>query len=186
MSSTLSDSELWLTFKNGDKKAISIIYRKYFPELYRYGLKFTPDTPLIEDTIQDLFAELIKNHKTVGVTDNILFYLLKSFRRKLFRKLEEAQRYNFVSEMADNYSFDVIWSAEQTFIRDEENEQRSAMFIKALSKLTARQKEAVYLRFTKELDYVVIAEIMNISIEACRNLIAKAVANLRLAVKRKD
>lgn len=184
--SNLTDSELWLSFKSGDQKAASFIYRKYFPVLYRYGLKFTPNTSLIEDTIQDLFAELIKNYKTVGVTDNILFYLLKSFRRKLFRKREDAHRYDLVGIMAEDYLFEVTWSVEQTFIRDEENERRSAILIKALGELTSRQKEAIYLRFTKELDYAVIAEIMNISIEACRNLISKAIANLRQGAKKKD
>lgn len=182
----LTDSEIWLSLKKGDKKAISLIYRKYFPILYRYGLKFTPNTSLIEDTIQDLFAELIKNHKKVGDTDNILLYLLKSFRRKLFRNLKNAHRYDIPDMIDEDLPFDAVWSVEQTLITNEENEQRSAKLIKALRKLTSRQKEAVYLRFTKELDYAVIAEIMHISIEACRNLISKAVSNLRQSVKRKD
>ena len=77
--SDLTDIEIWLSFKKGDNSAVSFIYREYFPVLYRYGLKFSADTFLIEDTIQDLFADLIKNRETLGDTDNILFYLLKSF-----------------------------------------------------------------------------------------------------------
>ncbi|MFA7140411.1 MAG: sigma-70 family RNA polymerase sigma factor [Proteiniphilum sp.] len=185
MSSNPTDWEIWLSFKRGDQKAVSFIYRKYFPVLYRYGLKFTQHSSWVEDTIQDLFAELIKNHKTVGNTDNIQFYLYKSFRRKLVRKLGHAHRYDLTGAMDDDPPFEVVWSVEQDLIREEENKQRSAMLIKALSKLTSRQKEAVYLRFTKELDYAVIADIMNISIEACRNLISKAVSNLRQAVNKK-
>ena len=184
--SDMTDSDIWLSFKRGDKKAVSFIYKEYFPVLFRYGLKFTHHTSLVEDTIQDLFAELIKNHKTVGDTDNILFYLLKSFRRKLFRKLDNAHRYDLTDVMTDDHPFEVVWSVEQDIIGDEENEQRSAILLKALGTLTSRQREAVYLRFTKELDYAVIAEIMHISIEACRNLISKAVSNLRQDVKRKD
>lgn len=184
--SDMTDSDIWLSFKRGDKKAVSFIYKEYFPVLFRYGLKFTHHTSLVEDTIQDLFAELIKNHKTVGDTDHILFYLLKAFRRKLFRKLDYARRYELTGAVADSYPFDVVWSVEQELILDEETKQRSAMLTKALGSLTSRQKEAVYLRFTKGLDYAVIAEIMHISIEACRNLISKAVSNLRQGVKRKN
>ncbi len=180
-----TDMELWLSFKKGDNSAVSFIYREYFPVLYRYGLKFSVDTFLIEDTIQDLFTELIKNRETLGDTDNILFYLLKSFRRKLVRKMENANRYDFTGEMTDEYPFEVVWSAEQELIVEEESKQRSSMLLKALSELTPRQKEAVYLRFTKELDYAVIAEIMDISIEACRNLISKAISNMKKQIDEK-
>lgn len=180
-----TDMELWLSFKRGDNSAVSFIYREYFPVLYRYGLKFSVDTFLIEDTIQDLFTELIKNRETLGDTDNILFYLLKSFRRKLVRKMENANRYDFTGEMTDEYPFEVVWSAEQELIVEEESKQRSSLLLKALSELTPRQKEAVYLRFTKELDYAVIAEIMDISIEACRNLISKAISNMKKQIDEK-
>lgn len=179
MISNKTDREIWLLFKRGDEETVSFLYGRYFPVLYRYGLKFTPDTSLVEDTIQDLFAGLIKNHKTVGDTDNILLYLLVSFRRKLFREQEYANRYDFAEEMGNDYPFEIVWSVEQDIIRDEESQQQSALLLKALGELTARQKEAIYLRFTKELDYAAIAEIMQISIEACRNLISKAVAGLR-------
>jgi RNA polymerase sigma factor (sigma-70 family) len=174
-----TDMELWLSFKREDNSAVSFIYREYFPVLYRYGLKFSSDTFLIEDTIQDLFTELIKNRETLGDTDNILFYLLKSFRRKLVRRMENANRYDLTGEMTDEYPFEVVWSAEHELIVEEESKQRSSMLLKALNELTPRQKEAVYLRFTKELDYAVIAEIMNISVEACRNLISKAISNMK-------
>lgn len=180
-----TDMELWFSFKKGDNSAVSFIYREYFPVLYRYGLKFSVDTFLIEDTIQDLFTELIKNRETLGDTDNILFYLLKSFRRKLVRKMENANRYDFTGEMTDEYPFEVVWSAEQELIVEEESKQRSSLLLKALSELTPRQKEAVYLRFTKELDYAVIAEIMDISIEACRNLISKAISNMKKQIDEK-
>ena len=53
------------------------------------------------------------------------------------------------------------------------------MLLRALNELTPRQKEAIYLRFTKELDYNATADIMDISVEACRNLISKAISTLK-------
>ena len=184
--SDLTDIEIWLSFKKGDNSAVSFIYLEYFPVLYRYGLKFSADTFLIEDTIQDLFADLIKNRETLGDTDNILFYLLKSFRRKLLRKMKKENRYDLTGEMTDDYPFEVVWSVEHELIAGEESDLRSSFLLKALKELTPRQKEAVYLHFTKELDYTVISEIMNISIEACRNLISKAISNIRKQINKKD
>ena len=99
--------------------------------------------------------------------------------------MENANRYDFTGEMTDEYPFEVVWSVEQELIVEEESKQRSSLLLKALSELTPRQKEAVYLRFTKELDYAVIAEIMDISIEACRNLISKAISNMKKQIDEK-
>lgn len=186
MLSNLTDYEKWCSFKKGDHQTVSLIYREYYPVLYRYGLKFTTHSSVVEDSIQDLFAEMIKNQKTIGYTDNILFYLLRSFRRKLIRKLNYANRYDSIDVMSDDLPFDVVWSVEQDFIRNEEKEEQSTMLGTILSELSSRQKEVVYLRFTKGLEYSVIAEIMGINVESCRNLISKAIFNLRNGVRRKS
>ncbi len=185
MNSTgLTDTEIWTSFKKGEEWAISCIYAEHAEKLYRYGLKFTSDISFIEDALQDLFAELIKNRKNIGDTDNILFYLLKSYKRKLLRKMQTEKR--FVSdEELQEYHFDVIWSIEHELILEEVSEQKSKMLLKALNELTPRQKEAIYLRFTRELDYNEVAGLMDISVEACRNLICKAISILKKWIEEK-
>jgi len=177
------DTQLWLSFKNGDENAIIFIYNEYYPVLYRYGLKFSPQSALIEDVIQDFFTDLIKNRQTLGNTDNILFYLLKSFRRLLFRKLQQKSRYDLSGEITDDYFFDVEWAADRDLLDREEEISRANLLSVALNELTPRQKEAIYLRFNKELEYAEIAQIMGISVEACRNLISKAIANLKKQIR---
>lgn len=180
----LTDSEIWTSFKKGEEWAISFIYAEHAEKLYRYGLKFTSEIPVLEDALQDLFAELIKNRKNIGHTDNILFYLLKSYKRKLLRKMQTEKR--FVSdEEVQEYHFDVTWSVEHELIMEEVSEQKSKMLLNALNELTPRQKEAIYLRFTKELDYKEVAGLMDISVEACRNLISKAISSLRKRIEEK-
>jgi RNA polymerase sigma factor (sigma-70 family) len=180
----LTDAEIWNSFKKGEEWAISCIYAEYAEKLYRYGLKFTPEIAVIEDTLQDLFAELIKNRKRIGNTDNILFYLLKSFKRKLLRKIQTQKRFVSDEELQD-YHFDVSWSIEHELILEEVSEQKSKMLLKALNELTPRQKEAIYLRFTKELNYSEVAGLMDISVEACRNLISKAISTLKKWISEK-
>lgn len=179
--SGLSDTQIWNSLKKGDDWAISYIYSEYSEKLYLYGLKFTADRLLVEDALQDLFADLIKKRKRLGHTDNILFYLLKSFKRKLLRKIKAEKRYK-KDEKITEYRFDVTWSIEHELILKEVSEQKSKMLLQALNKLTPRQKEAIYLRFSKELDYNAVAGIMDISVEACRNLISKAISILKKCI----
>jgi RNA polymerase sigma factor (sigma-70 family) len=174
----LKDTQIWKLFKEGDNQVFSFIYSENSEKLYRYGLKFTSDNALVEDAMQDLFAELIKKRKHLGNTDNILFYLLKSFKRKLLRKIRSENRYDRKDEI-DEYNFEVCWSVEQDLILGEDSEQKSKMLLQALNQLTPRQKEAIYLRFTKELDYKEVAGLMDISVEACRNLISRAISTLK-------
>lgn len=183
-STGLTDFKIWTSFKKGEEWAISFIYAENAEKLYRYGLKFTPDSALVEDVLQDLFADLIKNRKSLGDTDNILFYLLKSFKRKLLRKVQSEKRY-YRKEEIEGYYFEVTWSVEHDFILNEFSEQKQKMLSEALQNLTPRQKEAIYLRFTKELDYNEVAGLMDISVEACRNLIAKAISILKKCISEK-
>jgi len=92
--------------------------------------------------------------------------------------MESKKKYSNGTE-PEEYQFEVVWSIEHDLIIEEEANQKKTSLLKALDKLTPRQKEVIYLRFTKELDYCSIAEIMNISIESCRNLISKAIFNIK-------
>lgn len=177
-SSCPTDSEVWTSFKKGEEWAVSSVYSEYSKKLYWYGLKMTTDVILVEDVIQDLFADLIKNRKQLGTTDNILFYLLKSFKRKLWRKLQKENRLD-LRDNPEAYYFEVTWSVEQEIILKETSDKKHELLLEALKQLTPRQKEAIYLRFSKELDYDMIAEIMDISVEGCRNLISKAIRMLK-------
>jgi RNA polymerase sigma factor (sigma-70 family) len=177
-----SDAKTWYRFKQGDEDAFSAIYSGYSKKLYWYGLKFTHNHSLIEDSLQDLFFELIKNRKNIGDTDNIFRYLLTSFRRKLFRKLKMESRYDLSNDKYD-YSFDVMYSVEHDMVLEDNTNQRNLLFMRALQQLTPRQKEAIYLKFTNGLDYEEIAGIMEMSLEACRNLIYRAVKMLREIIR---
>ncbi len=177
----MTDKEIWIRFTKGDDHAFSWIYSEYSQKLYHYGLKFTRSHFLVEDVLQDLFAELLKNRKRLGTTDNILYYLLKSFKRKLLRKIQSEQRFEF-NEGAEDHYFEVRWSVEHDMILEEISAEKMEMLVRALNELSSRQKEAIYLRFSKELDYPSVAGIMNISVEACRNLISKAIRIMKVWV----
>lgn len=177
-----NESQVWFMFKNGDNKMFSAIYSAYSRKLYQYGLKFTPNRTLIEDSIQDLFFELLKNRKTIGTTDNILRYLLKSFRNKLFRLLKQEKRYDLKNDSGE-FAFEIMSSFEHELILQESVDHRMMVFQKVFKDLTPRQKEAVYLKFTSGLDYEAVSEIMEMSLESCRNLIWRAVKSLREAVQ---
>ena len=173
-----TDAEIWDRFRNGDNMAFSLIYSENSKRLYLYGLKFTKNQTIIEDAIQDLFSDFIRNRKTLGATYNIQFYLIKSFKRRLLRALEQEKRYNLKEKNEENV-FEITYSIEHDIILAEEANQKLKYLQKALNNLTPRQKEAVYLKFTEGLEYEEISEMMSMSVESCRNLICRAIKILK-------
>ena len=178
----MCDREIWGRFKAGDNDALNVIYADYSKKLYLYGLKLTPNHTIVEDSIQDIFTDLVRNRRKLSDTDNILYYLLKSFKRRLVRQLQKEKRYN-LKENDEEFVFDIIYSIEQEIIQKENTNFKLQSLHQAINQLTPRQKESIYLRFTEELEYMEIAVIMEMSIEACRNLICKAIKSLKDALE---
>lgn len=178
---TVKDNVIWDDFRAGNPKTCSFIYHQFSRILYQYGFRFTTDRNLIEDAIQDLFIDLIRNNATIGSTDNIKLYLLKSFRRKLLRLLKREKRYS--DDSVSDAHFGIYLSVEENIIENEADQLKWLRLNNALEKLSSRQREALYLRFKKELEYEEVAEILGMSVEACRNLIYRAVKAIRRMIE---
>lgn len=176
------DRTKWNRFRKGDDSALSGIYAEYAGSLYLYGQKLTGNRAVIEDALHDLFIDLIRNRRSIGETGNIQFYLLKAFRRKLIRQLNRESRYGD-DQLKENL-FDVRYSAEQEMIAEESRNHTAKCLARAIEKLSPRQKEAIYLKFQKELDYREISEILGMEIEASRNLVYRAVKSLKEALQK--
>ncbi len=171
----------WNQFRNGNDSALAAIYAAHADGLYLYGQKFTRNRALIEDALHDLFIDLIRNRQTIGHTGSVRFYLMKAFRRKLIRQLKKEARYG--DDRLQESLFDVRYPAEHEMISEEGKQQTARSLARAVGALSPRQKEAIYLRFQKELDYAEVAEIMGMGIEASRNLIYRAVKSLKEALQ---
>lgn len=176
------DKFIWDKFKEGDDDALNLIYFENFSKLYHYGLKFSGNHTVIEDALQDMFTDLVRNRSTLSSVENIRFYLLKSFKRRLIRQLQKEYRYNLTREH-DEINFEITYSVESDLISSENRDLRLKALHQAIAGLTPRQKEAIFLRFTEELEYNQIAEIMQMSVEACRNIIFRAVKALKESVQ---
>ena len=101
-----TETERWAKFKSGDNDTLSMIYGENSKRLYQYGLKLTPNHSIIEDAIQELFCDLVRNRRNLGDTNNIQFYLIKSFKRKLLRQLQKEKRYN-LKDSDEEYIFEI-------------------------------------------------------------------------------
>lgn len=173
-----NDTEIWDSLRNGQKLALELIYRKFAPDLIKYGHKFSENEQLIEDCIQDLFIELWKNHKGLGRTDAIKPYLLAAIRRKIIRKLQQDKKW-VLSNEDHSYPFDLELASDEQMIESEMHAEQVKKLKTAFDSLSNRQQEAIYLKYYSGLEYEEIGKIMNINYQSLRNLVSAALKKMK-------
>ena len=179
MQQTVSDSQLWEDFKRGEQAALSRIYHLHVDSLFRYGKKFSTDSDLVKDTIQDLFFDLIRSRANLGSADQIYFYLIKAFRRKLFRNLSQNKKTRQTEENDEMHTANIVYSVEEDWIQKEHLSKKEEMVQKGLAELSPKQREILYYRFTCDFEYEQICEIMSMKYDSARKMVFRALKSLR-------
>lgn len=171
------DKKIWDDFRKGENYALSHIYFQHVQMLYRYGKKFSNDDELIKDTIQDLFFDLIRTRKNLSETDNIGFYLMASFRRKLAKSINKKIPLEYSGDQ--ELTAEIVYSAEHDLIGREELSQREKAVKKALAELSPKQREILYYKFTCNFDYDQICEIMKLQYDSARKQVSRALKAMK-------
>ena len=182
---TAISQQIWRSLKTGSQQALEKLYLEYAGKLYNYGSKFTRDRELVKDCIQELFITLWDRRQHLGEPANIGNYLYKAFRSAIFKKTAALNRRESFTQ-AEHYPFYAVLSIQDHLIEDEKNKDIRVRLQTAMTKLTGRQQEAIYLKFYENLSYDEIAGIMDISTKGTYKLMARALDVLRSGLEKED
>ena len=178
INSDIDEGILWQSFLSGDNASLEKIYRIYFDELYHYGNKWLCDPTFTEDIIQDLFVKLIRTRQNLSQTTSIKFYLFRSFRSLALDKIKGDKKNVSMDEPGDEM-FPVYLTPENRLIDKQEYELIKEKLSSALSSLTPRQREVLFLRYSKGFSYTEISEMMELTTKATYKLMARAIDAVR-------
>jgi len=159
-------------------REIEIIYTKYVDDLFSYGLHLGFEAGLVKDAIHNVFHKLLINNK-VNFSADAKPYLLKSVRNELLDEYKRQKNYLNYDKLNELLPFNLEVNAEDVLLEKEFATHLEQKINTVLKSLTPRQREIIYLRYTQDYSYKQISEILNISVPACRNLILKALKQLR-------
>jgi RNA polymerase sigma factor (sigma-70 family) len=168
---------LWEEFKLGNKGAFNTIFRRYYSDLYFYGLKILPDSNFIKECIQDIFVRVWETRENLGEVKNIKSYLLISLRRKILSNTDK-KRYNHTN-LKELESNSFLYEENEFEKHTEISNETRLLLLNAVNSLTKKQREIIMLLFYHGLPYTEISKILNISIEAARNLTYRSLIHLR-------
>jgi RNA polymerase sigma factor (sigma-70 family) len=173
------DKLLWEKFLSGDDKAYAYFYKKYVKDLFKYGMRFTPDKELIKDCIQDVFVKIYSNRLKLNKTDQVRLYLFISLKNTLFNVFQKEKASYHIDTIEPVFS--VEYTVEDHMIAGEQEEERKGKMEHILDSLTPRQREVIYYRYVEGMDMKEICELMDMNYQSVQNLIQRAIKKVKTA-----
>lgn len=171
------DDRLIARLLSGDDLAFSALYEKYVNELFAYGSAWQLSEETLEDAIHDIFCKLYFDRKLLRNVGNIRLYLIKMLKNKLIDIYKTSKEMYSISE--SGMEFAVKSTVVDEMILEEDRMEIQQKVDSLLSRLTERQREAVYLRFILEIEYEEIGLLLNITPQTARNIVFRAMESMR-------
>ncbi|MBD1421074.1 RNA polymerase sigma factor [Sphingobacterium chuzhouense] len=174
------ENTMFMEFLKGSSDAFSYFYTFFINDLYAYGISLGGSEDIVKDAIQDIFLKIHSNNqKKFSSIEHLKFFLLKSLKNKLYN-IYTSKMVSTASPITEEaLEFSISTTVLDTIINEEDRIIIQQKIDNLLTKLTARQKEAIYLRFIQELEYAEIAEILNMTQHGVRKLISRSLKRLR-------
>ncbi len=174
----MENVSVWLRCKKGDKNAFRELYLENIDSLMAYGHKICSDADILQDAVHDLFVYIWEKRDTLSDTDSAIKYLCVSLRRRLIKNMEKDNQIK-QSDQLENHINYAESSPETQWMEKEEQEKSQYQLQQAMLKLPKRQQEALHLKYYENLPYEDICTIMEINYQSVRNLISRAISDLR-------
>jgi len=171
--------EFWKKIKKGNMDALGQLYDLYVDELFFYGMEKVNNKTRVMDAIHDLFVDLYKYRSNITTPTNVKYYLLKSLKRKVYRKQSSKKCIDLEDSFFETKQPEAELSCEEKIIEGEYTNEKREKLKSALTLLTKKQQKALHLRYTENRPYNEIADTMNISIATSRTLVYRALSVLK-------
>ncbi|MCK9304121.1 MAG: sigma-70 family RNA polymerase sigma factor [Bacteroidales bacterium] len=175
-----SDPQLWAHFKKGDREAFSRIYELYVDVLFAYGAKISADRDMVKDSVHEVFLQLYKQRNNLSDISNLKFYLFKSLKNILLRRINRERRFSELFGLRmSSPEFHIEYSVEENIILDEQEKRVKEYVLHLLENLNSRQREILYLRFNQGFSYDQISKITGIDGNSAKKQVYRIMQKLR-------
>ncbi|MEM1134388.1 MAG: RNA polymerase sigma-70 factor [Bacteroidota bacterium] len=166
-----SDKYLFEKIKSGDKKALEVLFDRYYEPLCDFSYQFLKSTDLSEEAVSDIFIKLWLNKKNISFTTNLKSYLYRAVRNCSLNYIKK-ENGNF--EALSTISHQIgskEQSADYPLIFDEFQKDVASI----IDQLPDQQRLIFRMNRLEGLKYKEIAEILNISVHTVQNHMVEAV-----------
>lgn len=170
----------WLQrLQQHDEKALALLMQKYYSDIYDYASKFSKDSSVVSDCIQEVFISLWQRRETATTILSVKYYLLRAVKNKVLKALHSNQKKAEYLNSQSGYEFFQEFSIEKQIIEKQISDEKAERLKQVLSFLSKKQQEIIYLKFYQNLDYGQIADLMSINRQSVYNLLHETIQKLR-------
>ncbi len=178
------DQVLWINIKAGGESYFNLLFKRYYSELYYYGIKITPVPDFVKECIQEVFIRIWETRKSLGDVKNVKSYLIVSVRRMILSKKKDVKEKQVIEiGHAENSPF--LFVANEFVKQEEISDEVRQVLLSAINSLTAKQRELVMLFFYHGLSYTEISQVIGVNLQSVRNLMYRTLIKLRKSVGKK-
>jgi RNA polymerase sigma-70 factor (ECF subfamily) len=158
----------------GKERSYSLLFHTYYRSLTVFAVKYVGDLENAKEIVQDLFAHIYENRKTLMITTSLKSYLFRAVRNRClnYLKSKNQERDRIQNMPFEEQSEDDI----EALIQATELEERIYQIVEALP---PRCREIFSLSRVKGLKNQEIASRLSISIRTVETQISNALQKLR-------
>jgi len=171
----LSDNELIILLKDGEKSAYTEIYKRYWAILFSHARKMLRNDDEAKDVVQDVFAALWVRISELNLEGSLSSYLYSAVRYKIFDLIDKNKvRGNYFTSLEKfikegDYTTDNV-------IREKE---LAAQIEEEIAMLPLKMRQVFELSRKSNLSHKEIASKMHISHQTVKKQIHNAIKILR-------
>ncbi|HCM35652.1 MULTISPECIES: RNA polymerase sigma factor [Chryseobacterium] len=180
----VTDSTLLKKIKSGDRPAFTLLYDRYWDNLYRFVFVRTKDKEASEELLQNLWMKILENPDTIQTdeTESAKGYLLRHLHYRIL------DYYNSYKKAPPTLSIDEFETPEELNISDteyfeiiEENEISTllSMIDEVVSQLPTTEQQVYDMRIRQNMSVNETAEALGISNKTVSNKLSKALNKVR-------
>lgn len=170
--------EAWERFAEGDDASFKDLFKRYYSEMYGYGLKLCGQPEMVKDCIQDLFKTIWEKRSELNHIESPNVYLFVSLRRMILKNLKKQKKFRNDLQEVDETTL-LSLGIEEIIITDETKRLQRETLLKGLNQLSDRQKEIIWLFFYNGMTYTEIEKILSIKRQSVCNLMYRSMETLR-------
>ena len=190
-SSEVTDSVLIQQARSGDQGAFEILVDRYSALLFCLTLNILQDEHLAHDVLQHAFLQLYRSLPTLRTDGTIKAWLCQVARYRCIDELRlRCRRPSLFSEVGENsegeeFSFLVeIPDPERPPEEQVELIELRQRILEAIKQLPVRMRAVVLLRYTKQLSFYEIGQVLSMPESTAKTYFSRARMPLRILLER--
>jgi RNA polymerase sigma-70 factor (ECF subfamily) len=160
----------------GDRSTLAHIYDAYAKPIYRYHLSRVGNTSDAEDLTAQTFLAVIEYLPRYQHRDKFTAWIFQIARNKVMDHFRKHHNYGEINEsVADPAQSDVL----EAVVRDESHARLRSL----LQFLDEEERELIRLRYTAELSFVEIAQLLGRKEDAVRKSVRRILDRLSIQME---